>query len=384
MPALGPPIHAKYMGIIPLHIHTYTTTYVGFNGANWQFNDHAMQPMEFHGFINHSVPYGFYARIMDLTTGYTTISVGDNVPAHENTNLFGWPCLQNGKINGWATGVPLDLNPAAYAYPAQFGISYTAADFNAYDAEKLPRHLLNTGSPYPYTGNNWPCFGDGQSMSAELNLIEHGWIAENNGISGGGILSIGTINYGVMNAIGSYNSAPFGDWSFVQVRDPVLNTNRHRLLFTDFASYVSPIFEAHLENPPGASLNIDLLFTDWGNGTPNAIDAGFLLISKLALTIGTVVCNGFGILVAPDYSAYYILQIIPHDTTSAGWTTMIGTFAAKVDNSGAVWMKNFNLGNTLFVSAGNVLKQLPIFFPVPLSDSADADPVVQMMRSFQP
>lgn len=387
MPALGPAVICKYAGLIPLHIHTYTQAYPSFGGGNWDFNNSAMSPMEFRGFIAgvplKTLPSGFFARLIDLNTGYTTISAGDNTPGHLSP-IFGEPCWQDDIIGGWAYGHITEKNPVTYSYSARLGNSYIAASFDTYAGLRLSKTLPNTQAPYPYTNANWPCANGGRAGSVEINLNPFNYVAKDSGIIGGFGFDIGTVGYIVQNAIGPYQSPIYGEWSFVQVENPVNLADRHRLLYTDFLGGTSSIYEVHLENPIGASLNIDTLVTNYGNGVPSATDAGWLLISKLALTIGSVVCNGFAVLISPDYLQYFILQIIPHDAVSAGWQAMVGTFTAKIDRSGAVWMKNSNIANTLFVSAGNVLKQLPIFYPVPLADSVDVDPVVQMMRSFQP
>ena len=383
MPAIGGPILVKYAGLIPINIRTYTTLYAPFNNDLWDFNDHSMIPMEFHGFDAGAFPSlwptGLFANLIDVVTGYTSVSVGDNTPGNESGS-FGLPCWQNSRLIGFAAGSTFYKNPVIYDYPAILGSNYADPLFSPVFGVSWPPNP-NTGFPYPYTGSNWPCIF-GVAASAEVALNEWNYFTDGNHAPGGGPFSISSSGYNVVNCIGPYNSPLHGEWSFLQMKDPADNFNRHRICFTDFFSAVSNIAEVYFENPPGG-FDVDAWATNWINGIPTATDAGWLLISRGTATFGTQICVGFGILIKPDYSSYQVLQFIPRDAVAATWTIPIGDVHGKIDPHGALWLKSVNSKNTLYVSAGNVLKELPIFFPVPLADSTDDDMVVQMMRSFQ-
>jgi hypothetical protein len=367
-------ILVPYLGMMTVGLRTYTTTYAPFNAAAWDFNDHAKYAMEFTGFLNNTVhiPIGFYANLIDSVTGYTTISVGDNTPANADID-FGTLAWDGMQLGGFCFGEVGTDTANAVLYPAINGMPYTASFNSRFSifAGLQP----NSQFPYPYTGANWYAPDGGIYTSGENQLAQTAWELYNNGTAGGNIANVGTLNYHVNNGV-NYKGATY--W---QVKNPVDNTDRNILMVSASmgANAVGPL-PVTFVTPPGCSVNIDTLLTqsiNYGRIAPN----GFLFVTGNVMTLGPLTLNGYGIFINADYSGYRIIQFIPADTGSANWFGLAGDYHAKFDQHGAMWIKNVNNHTTLFVSAGSVLKLLPIFFPVPIPGTEDIDPALRLMRS---
>lgn len=367
-------IVVPYRGQVTIPLRTYTTTYASFNGNPWDFNDHAIYAMEFFGFLNNamSIPLGFYARLIDTLTGYTTISVGDNTPANADVD-FGTLAWDGNFIGGFALGNAGVDTANAVLYPAQNGHSYTLPFTSRFSIFAGPQP--NSQFPYPYTGGNWYAPDGGIYMSGEHQLGATAWELYGQAVAGGNACNVGTLNYHVNNAM-RYN-----DRTYFQVKNPVDNTDRKILMISaSMASNAAGPFDVQFLQPPGCSVNIDTLLTqsiNYGRIGP----AAFLYVSGNPMTLGAKTLHGYGIIIAPDYSGYQIIEFLPVDTNAANWFGLAGDYHAKFDQRGALWIKNVNNHTTLFVSAGSVLQLLPIFFPVPMPGNEETDPVLRMMRS---
>jgi hypothetical protein len=79
--------------------------------------------------------------------------------------------------------------------------------------------------------------------------------------------------------------------------------------------------------------------------------AGWLFTYKDTQTFNGVTMHGYGILIAPDFSGYVILQFNYVDALANTIPSQIGALDSKVDRSGGLWLKNFNNDTTLFYAA---------------------------------
>lgn len=364
----------KYAGIQPVEFHTYTQVYPSFNGANWQFNPNALNPMEFWGFINGDNPVGIYANLIDVTTGYTTVRAGDNTVASKDTNnVFTQPAWQTNRLHGWCFGSVLARNSYLYDIGAAFSHGYTTPVFSPVNGNSLVAGP-NNFTPQSGAAPNIPTPNDGVSSSFVLALAPTYEVAIGTSFNTSG----GTLDLGISNTFQMINGMPFSGTTWVQAHNPGSNTDRHQLLQTDFLTFGMQ-YLITFENPSGGP-NIDTLMTQQGNHGSSTYQ-GFLYIDKSTIVVEGKTLNGFGILVAPDYSSYRIIQLVPRDGTAAAWTSAPGDYTAKIDASGALWLKNFNSSNTLFVSSGSLLRTLPIFPPLPIPGGTDYDTTLRMMRA---
>lgn len=372
---MAPPVVARtvvYAGMVTVHFRTYTSAYVPLNGA-WGFNQNSYAPMEWHGFINGSVPTGLWARLFDVNTGQTTLQVGDNSLAHDSAVQVpsNW---QNNALSGWAVGSIGEVNPSVYAYPMIPGTSHI---YNVF-APNAGVHLIgtvNTRFPQSGLGANMPAAAYQVQGSGIRTLNPYYYLTRNGSVTylGNGVLDLAISNLSHF----SEGAVVHNGLSYVKGGNPADITDRVQLLATDWIASATK-YAITFENPPGG-VNIDDLMTQHATAVQTC-ERGFIHIDKSTIVVGGVTLNGFGVFIAPDYSSYQLIQLIPSDATSQTWLANIGDYSAKIDPSNALWMKNANIHDTLFVSAAPVLRSLPIFPPIPLEPLFDADPVVQMMR----
>lgn len=377
MPTL--PRTVKYAGLLTVPIRVGTTTFPAKNGA-WDFNPGSPIPMEFHGYVQAQNPVGFFARVIDLNTGYTTLAVGDTTNAHENTPLFCQPVWNANRVTGWCFASVLTLTMVAYDYAlAVDGAAHVLPTFNPRSVVLLPMNVNNTGAPQTGNAPNNITPTGGAAASAIISLVEQNYVE----IAGSQSGPFNTFNFGISNQhhINQASRVSAGS-SWVTCANPSDNTDRLQLVQTDFLSFAQN-YSVTYENPPGGA-DIDDLMTQHANVQRTfPTGMGFLCICKDIIVVDGVTLNGFGVLIAPDYSTYQLVNLPPSDAGTAAWWTTVGEFTGRVDLSGALWMKNANSSTILFVSAGSVLRVLPIFFPVPIPDRAETDPVASMMRSYQ-
>jgi len=362
-------MNVAYAGMIDFHIRTLTTTYPSFNNQpTWDFNQHALWPMEFHGFQTPAaMPVGLWAQLLDLS-GYTTISVGDNTPSKENTQVFGSPVWQGDTFSGWTIYGPGTVSPAIYSYPAIIGQNITAPFYGFRYGTSLGSGQPNTYFPNAYSSYNWPGGPEFYSGSCMINAQQYSMIATQTGASG--LYPFGVTDYpiAIHNVIGPN----------VQVKDLSDPNSRFIYIFTDFISQKKGPFAVTFINPPG-NADIDTTYIQGLNFT-QATPQGFLLLSKNTVTVEGMVLNGYGILVHPSFTSYRILRFVPNDATAAAWNTVAGLATGKIDKNGIFWMHNVIYANTLFTSVPSMLL-LPIYFPVPEPEGFDAEPNILMMRS---
>ncbi|HEY6019840.1 MAG TPA: hypothetical protein VIY48_08020, partial [Candidatus Paceibacterota bacterium] len=366
-------IVCPYLGTTTIGLRTYTTTYAPFNGP-WEFNNHALYAMEFRGFINaaNKTPIGFYSRTMDIINGYTTISVGDNNPANENVNFQ--PLAWDGKkIAGFCSGGVGTFVVNCVNYPGIPGHSYSMPFMSrfGFDIGAPP----NTQFPNPDTGANWYAPDGGIYGSSDTNLVQFGHILHSNDLAHTGHCIVGSAFDWVVGGI-NYHSLTY--W---RMKNPADATDRRilRISQTMTVNALGP-FSVTFQEPEACSIVMDTLLIT-SNGEYTISPNGYFLVFGTIITLGNKTLNGFGVFILPDFSGYTIIEFLPADSNSALWYTLAGSFRAKLDPAGALWIKNVNNHTTLFVSAGSVLKLLPIFFPVPLADTEERDPVLRLMRS---
>jgi hypothetical protein len=168
---------------------------------------------------------------------------------------------------------------------------------------------------------------------------------------------------------------------YCQIFDPTAVDKTTRLLQTDWLTFANK-YSITFTNPPGG-LDVNALMQGALPVMGDATYAGFWLPQKGTVTVENQTFTGYIVAIAPDYSSYQIIRIIGLDATAQAWTVPAGGYQAKIDSTGALWLKNYNSAGTLFVSAGSVVKQLPIFPPVPLPGVDDIDAVLRQMRAGQ-
>lgn len=371
-----------YAGIIDIPIRTFTSTYTSIIAGSWNLAATCQLPMDFRGYISNNTGIGMWARIFDLNTGTTEIKIGNVTPANENTANFNYPIWQNNSLMGWFLPqlAPANHRAFAYSYAAVLGQGYTTTRPFAYfgSAPPMPDGLPNTGYGQGNQPLNQPSLNNGVTTGGWINLVPQEYVYQLSGGIGGGPfdMDLGGSSGVVVSGYGSYLGA---SWATTDV--PSTPSSRRRLLQTDYSTYTQH-YQMTWQNPVGADLDTLMILT--GGSVSLATVPGFATCFHDNVTInGTTTPYGFCMLMTPDGTKYYVLRFLPVDATAANTLSSLGQITAKFDLSGAIWFKNTTIQNVLLVTAGSVLKQLPLYFPVPLPDSFDAEPNVRIMRSEQ-
>lgn len=364
-----------YRGVFDLGIQTYTTTWPNMFGQAWAWNPNSPLPMEFRGFISGAVGVGMWLKILDVSTGITEIKIGNILQVNEDTAHFRYPLWQNNQIMGWFSAQPPNDQVAyPYSYPAVLGDSYTSTRAMSYlGAKLLPQGAPNTGFPFAYGPPNLPGPNNTVAYSSIINNVPNYYLAPGT--------ATGTPNLdlsGSTSALGA--TLAFGNSIFATTANNAFPAAINRLMLTDWISF-GIHYDMTWTNPPGTEdINSDIItaLNNW-RSTP----LGF--VQCFAASTNTIEGKqspyGFAVVMSPDGSYYSIARFVPQDANAATLLNSIGLMEAKGDLSGGLWFKNANNHTTLLVSSGSVLKVLPIYFPVPIPDSADADPALRLMRS---
>lgn len=375
----------QYAGLWTVPFHTYTTTYPAKNGV-WNWNDVSMLPMEFWGYTvtptNGSPMSGLYANITDFNTGYTKISVGDNNNSHTSATITennGSPAVINNRMIGWTFGNngAGTLYPGAYSYPAILGQDYSMDYFSPNYGFQLSNKTSNTNCPLAGLSSMPTSRGIAVGYEVQLNPF-FATIDTANFIRRG---NADTFNIGItnryVNCVPNWNNSGV---SWVQSVNPSSSTTRFMIASTDFDTDFNDIiqYDVQFKNPPG-DLDVDTLLTT-SNARGNATINGFLYFYKTTQTVEDKTFTGFAILIAPDYSFYYVINLVPTDGPSQNWASQLGTFEGKIDNSNCMFFKNANSANTLYVAL-NIALIVPLYYPVAIPDHGDDDLTLIMMRS---
>lgn len=349
-------VTATYMGLVELDLRTYTTSYVPI-ASPWQFNHQTLQPMESHVWVNGNLITGIAGRLIELATGYSDYSFGSNSGFSQN-GFTSEPFWYNGRVRGFLSDRILSNNVLWIDYPAVFGQNISRSDFKVLQVHTLP-FFTNTGFFQANTnGDNQGNGGVGYAGGVvSLNEEWYRFDGQSFSQSQPGF-SIGVqTNFSIAGCMG-YNG-----WEYC-----IMNINSFakgfRLLQTDFNNTAVRLI-TNFQNPPSSTFDADTeMNTDSLPTEPTY--QGWLTLFKNTYVVEGKTCVGLGVLVAPDFSKYWLIRFSPLDATAFNWTTQIGTVRGKFDLGNAMFIKNANQQDTLYITAGHVLRQLPIYPPVVL------------------
>ena len=305
---------------------------------------------------------GFAGAVFDNATGATAFSVGDIVSGSWNNN-FGNIIWKDNKLSGWSFGQSGTPTPQTVQYPLTLGTPLTSASFNtgltfavpgahnapsawcpsAWDTQSGLILSYNTaGNP---TAGFW-------NYAASINAGSGYSLPYNSNLAADGVIPYNGVNYVYTGYAGGVGTTT--------------------IQATDFLTYSTTI-ATQLTNPPASSVDLNALINLNTTPAPQSCYGGWLWFFDTALTIGSTVLNGYGIYITPDWSSYQIIQIIPTDTTSAGWAGLLGTKVGKFDQSGILWLKAGGNAGTIF-SGVPPTRQIvqtfpPIALPAPMNDT---------------
>lgn len=362
------PRTCAFAGMTTIYFRTYTTTYP-FITTGWQFDGSNDIPVEFYGYSKNKLPVAIRAQFISLSHGYTNVSLGDNSGA---TALFGG-YYDGEKIYGWTVQDGSGFSNPLYGYSYGFSLDTDLINsaFQVGVKNLIPGNN-NTGAPKPFFGINFPAANDHIYSSGESNLTPWNFLLYKDGTEF--VTAAPAPDMGLSSFLSANAGMPGPDnLSYMSVGSGPTPTNRTLLIETDYVTFARQVQvtwdDATIDGEIIPTQNIGA-FSKYG----------WLKIIKDTITFQGQTLNGCLVITAPDCSTYQIAKLIPIDATAMNWRTGFGNITTRLDRDGALWMKNVNSDTTLFVSAGSVIKQLPIFPPLPIPDHGDTDPTLLNMR----
>lgn len=367
---------ATFLGVLDLSLRTFTTTYVSLNAGGWGWMNCALQPIDFGinlDLANGAIP-GFGCTVFDFVTGATKFSYGNTgaITATANSNGICWQRTNgnNGRLSGWLFP-PTQLQPYQFSDNVTLGVAKLNSPFSVAAHLILPTGVSNTAAPEPFVGSNYIDVNGLNFGSYRVNLVP--FSAYLNPAS----LQV-TSGFAWNMAIGTnseVNSAiPYNGMNYLFMRDSTGGTPTATVYVTPDFRNLQSSFVPGLANPPGASIDLNAYIRAVATNSPTSTYRGFLWLNKNPLTItGHATMNGFGILMTPDGSGYYLINFVPTDATAANWQTTAGDVQGKFDDTGILWVKQVVSPSVIF-STTPIPKYAypmypPIGVPAPQNDS---------------
>lgn len=361
---------AAYQGIRAIQIKTFTTTYAPVNGV-WAWCGNALQPMEFVGRIGPAPGFGsvaFGGSVFDDLTGATTFSVGDLAsPGGTFNNNFGSGVWVNNRLYGWSFGQAISPIAATFSYPLILGTNYSNPFFGTGNTLATP-----SGSPNVYANSNY-MLADGRLYTSyttggvpAVDQKYAKWTLDA-AIDPGAAFIIPFTQDMTFGALVPYNGVNYITTGYfgIGLTKYVIATD----LTSGFSQQTMTI-----ANPPACSIDLNAAINSQSGFTPGEPTyQGMLWVSDQTMTIGTKSFTGFGILVAPDFSAYQVIEIVPTDSQSANWTALLGDKMGKFDQHGILWLKAAGNASIIFKALATPNKIIqtypPIWLPSPPDDT---------------
>lgn len=351
-----------YAGLFGLYIRTYTTTYVSPSGG-WSFDPNCLLPQDFCAYDSGALnPVGMQGNIFDLVAGTTNYKVGD-VTAHNAGANYGKLQPNNkGRLQGFLYASGAGQKPVWWMdFPFAFGTNFISPAFN-YNTVLTYGAGANTGSPNPAAGNNFLTVA-GVYTSGNIGATGQNYLQ----MQSNGNLLVSPVGFslGFAGGDGFTATMPAPDGLNYCAQSALI----HQTDFVGIDNSFNPIFQ----NPPGAyDLNAWLQANAFGGILLTITPLGWLIFNQSTVTMDGANLSGFGVLIAPDFSRYWVIQIVPTDANSVGWNG--GTQPqGKFDRNGNLFFKPFNISATIFVSTGIVdrFRNLPVFPPIALPAPPD-------------
>lgn len=320
----------------------------------------------------------FGCRVFDsVFNGYGTYKFGPTGTGLVNNN-FGnimWRRSNavSGTLRGWVFGAALVTKPLVFSYPVTFGVDVTNPIFQPASTFQIAG--VNSDCPNGFSSSNWYDIHNNIYCSWTSNNVQQymSW----DGYST--VLQIGNTVCQFSTAKEFICMVPYGAlFNYVWCENAISGVKT--LLVTDFIAAVfnqAPVLGA----APGSTIDLNAFINDPVTPSPTACYGGWLWMNQTTQTIDGQTLTGFGIYVAPDFSTYKILKIIPADAYASNWNTGVGTVLGKFDDQGALFLNNVNSDTDIFASTPISDYIYPLFPPVKIpTPPRDGDPYMQQYR----
>lgn len=356
----------SYAGNIGYTIRLFTDTYNPLTNP-WTFNPRALLPMDFGAHVTGGVVLSYEGNVFDAVAGVTNFKIGQPGGAGVNYQDFGTLLPIAGRLRGFTIPDGSQSNAVQYNdYPFPLGTDLALPSLVIKQVFTVSPPGANTGSPDPRCSNNLQTTL-GVYTSGELSLDQFYLQYSPNGTL---YQSMG-LDLGFAPGDGLQNSIPVGGRNYAKQGYTFHDTD-----FISFDAQYTPNFEA----PPGG-YDIDGYMSS-NQAAWNTTNKGWLSFNGDTATINGQVLDGFGILVAPDLSEYWIVRLVPTDAASEGFVIGNST-EGKFDDNGNLFLKPFVGGGTVFVSVSTVpvFRYLPVFPPIPIPDAQpDTEEALNLYR----
>lgn len=377
---------ATFLGVLNLALKTFSTTYVPWSGGGWAWQTNSLQPMEVSGRFDVSQPatIGFGVTVFDGVIGATKFGYG-NTAGGVNSLVPGallWKRAQGnaGLLAGWVFNSASTRVPFNFFDSVTLGTPKTVAALQLIEPFPPLPNVSNTGMPNPLASGNWYDI-NGKIQCSYVSSLNPGQAIFNPATLGASDLGLSALPF--TTSLEPQSAIPYGGTNWLWCQDPTGGTpNKHLMQTPNYINSVGLTVPA-ITNPPGASIDLNAYINAVTTTAPTSTYSGWLWINRNALTITGQAFNGFGILVAPDFSAYYLINFVPVDATAAGWQGGVADITGKFDDTGHLWIKLSSSPSTIFVTQSPSKSILATFPPQALpSPPNDSQLPIRAMRGY--
>lgn len=352
---------APFLGVIDLNLRTFTTTYTPWSGGGWSWLSNSLMPIDFGSNLPSST-IGFGATVFDFATGATKYAYGNVSSITGAANANGICFLRNlgntARLAGWLVG-PSALAPFEFSDNIVLGTPKTVG-FTPTASFVLP-NVANTAFPEPFVGANYVDTNSKIMGGYRINLSPFSAFLDP-------LSQAVTSGFPFTMPIGTNSevqfSIPYKGLNYLFMRDATGGTPTATIYISPDMIGLSSSFIPTLVNPPGSSIDLNAYITAVATGSPNGTYNGYLWMNKNALTITGRTFNGFGILMLPDGSGYYLLNFIPADAGAVNWNGGISNVNGKFDDTGVLWLQTPSSPGTVWSTTPIPKYAYPLYPPI--------------------
>lgn len=343
-----PAVTVKYRGSLDLPIYTLATP--NFTG-NWSFQNtsfYSFAAQSFENTVSKQI-VGLKGTAFDAIYGVTNIQFGTQVGTLVNTDQFSW---YNNKLTGilQLVGDSIGGNPIYYSInnlSRYIGNNTTIIDvFTPSILTTLPNPGSgNTRYPQPNAGEPTPTFDFGGTVFLNISLNRR----VGHYVEGGGFV-LDPLNTGLIppwsSAASGHGLIPYNGTHWILNGASNVNTT-----YVWSVDYVNPpiAYQATYDSPDGILNFNSLMVNNVVQPSFTKSVYGWLYCSLNAITVAGVNYAGYGVLIAPDFSWYKLIRILPQDAGSSTWRTgTVGTPTLKMDQNNFLFLKTANVQNKIY------------------------------------
>jgi hypothetical protein len=250
----------------------------------------------------------------------------------------------NEKVFGFTQAVPLSSPDVVAAFAATTLITFPA-----------------TSSRWPLSNTNGGFYGNADGTATIITTF-NGLTSYFQSNSLGGCTLISNNSPLVWSSAQSIQSMiGFGGLYYISATGNVAPNNW--LIVTDLGA--DAVRYALTYASPDGAFDMNTVLKN-GQGAFQTCALGFLFFAQTVVNIGGIPYTGFGILILPDFSGYYLIQVLPQSIPAQDWANPArGLPIGKLDAVGNLYIQTANISGTLYFG-GTLRPEITVYPSLPL------------------